>query len=130
KAARLRTLPLALASIIMGSFLAAYVSGFRWSVFGLAVLTTLLLQVLSNFANDYGDSVHGADSADRQGPDRAVSSGQITARQMKGAVALFALAAFASGIALLWVALGANQSVFFIFLGLGIASILAAITYT
>ncbi|MDN4164980.1 1,4-dihydroxy-2-naphthoate polyprenyltransferase [Cytophagales bacterium LB-30] len=130
KAARLRTLPLALASIIMGSFLAAYVSGFRWSVFVLAVLTTLLLQVLSNFANDYGDSVHGADSAERQGPDRAVSSGAISPKQMKMAVGLFALAALLAGLSLLWVALGANTQVFLTFLGLGIASILAAITYT
>lgn len=63
---RLRTLPLALSGIVMGSALA--VERFRWEVFLGAVLTATLLQILSNLANDYGDSQHGANSADREGP--------------------------------------------------------------
>ena len=74
-AARPRTLPLSLSCILMGSFLAAARDGFRWPVFALAVLTTVFLQVLSNFANDYGDSVSGLDNDDRKVAKRAVQTG-------------------------------------------------------
>ena len=127
---RLRTLPLALASIGMGAFLAAANGFFRWDVFLMCALTTILLQILSNLANDYGDTVHGADSQDRQGPQRAVQSGQITAKAMKTALFIFALLALGSGLSLLWVALENAGNVFWVFLGLGIAAIAAAITYT
>ena len=82
---RLRTLPLALASIGMGAFLAAASGAFNALVFGLCALTTILLQVLSNLANDYGDSIHGADSVEREGPSRAVQSGVISQKAMKQA---------------------------------------------
>jgi 1,4-dihydroxy-2-naphthoate polyprenyltransferase len=127
---RLRTLPLALSVIAMGSFLAAAHGQFRWSVWWLAALTTLLLQILSNLANDYGDSIHGADKGDRKGPSRAVQSGQITPSTMKRAMIVTALLSFVSGLALLWVALGAELKLLLIFLGLGILCILAAIGYT
>lgn len=128
-AIRLRTLPLALASIFMASFIAFYKGVFRWEVFLLAVLTTTLLQILSNLANDYGDSIHGADSIDRQGPVRAVQSGVVTKGEMKKAMILFAVLSFVSGILLLYVALS-NIVVFLAFIALGIAAIVAAITYT
>lgn len=127
---RLRTLPLALSVIAMGSFLAAADGFFRWSVLVLAALTTLLLQVLSNLANDYGDSVHGADSGSRKGPSRAVQSGAITPQAMKLAMIITAVMALASGLALLWVAVGSNTRLFLSFLALGLLSILAAIGYT
>lgn len=127
---RLRTLPLALSVIAMGSFLAAAQGLFRWPVLLLAALTTLLLQVLSNLANDYGDSIHGADKGDRKGPSRAVQSGQITSVAMKRAMLITAFLSLASGLVLLWVALGNQPFLFFSFLGLGILSILAAIGYT
>jgi len=128
---RLRTLPLALASIGMGSFLAMAVRQFNWIIFGLCALTTIFLQILSNLANDYGDSVHGADSADREGPQRAVQAGHISARAMRNAVILFALLSLATGISLLYVALrDASVQTILTFLGLGILSIIAAITYT
>ncbi len=130
-AARLRTLPLALSSILMGAVLAQSVFMFRWNVFGWAVLTTILLQVLSNFANDYGDTKNGADSAERIGPARAVQSGEISARQMLTAIFLTGAAAFLSGIYLLYVAFGGFSSVYFrIFLGLGLLALGAAYTYT
>jgi len=129
-AARPRTLPLALASIGMGAFLAAAVSEFSWQVLALSALTTIFLQVLSNLANDYGDSVHGADSADREGPSRAVQSGHISPQAMKRAMYFFAFLSFGSGIWLLWVALSGNQTLLLLFFVLGIAAILAAITYT
>ncbi len=74
---RLRTLPLALSSIAMGGFLAYDAGAFRWDIFLLCMLTTIFLQILSNLANDYGDSIHGADNMNRIGPSRAVQSGVI-----------------------------------------------------
>ncbi len=106
---RLRTLPLALASIGMGSFLAAAAGRFNLAVFALCALTTVFLQILSNLANDYGDSVHGADHAGRSGPQRAVQSGRVSAAAMRNAVALFAGLALATGIALLYVALRSRR---------------------
>lgn len=130
KAFRLRTLPLALSCIAMGGFLASSAHAFRWDIFLLCVLTTIFLQILSNLANDYGDSVHGADSVDRKGPSRAVQSGAITAAQMKGAVIIFVVLCLASGVSLLLLAFGFDWNAIFFFLGLGVLCILAAIAYT
>lgn len=113
----------------MASFIAAYHQVFRWEVFFLAVLTTTLLQILSNLANDYGDSVHGADHNDRQGPTRAVQSGVISKEEMKKAMILFTILSFLSGIALLYVSV-ANIFIFLSFVALGAIAIVAAITYT
>ncbi|MBC7893469.1 MAG: 1,4-dihydroxy-2-naphthoate polyprenyltransferase [Sphingobacteriaceae bacterium] len=130
-AARPRTLPLALASILMGSFLAASQGSFRWVIFVLAALTTVFLQVLSNFANDYGDTVNGIDTAERTVAMRAVQSGKITARQMRVAIGLFSILSFISGITLLFVAFrDGSARDWLIFLALGLLSIGAAITYT
>lgn len=128
-AIRLRTLPLALASILMASFVAYHHGTFQWSVFILAALTTTFLQVLSNLANDYGDSIHGADSSDRKGPVRAVQSGIIPPSEMKKAMFLLAFLSFCSGMALLYFA-SSTWMVFFAFLGFGVLAIIAAITYT
>lgn len=101
----------------------------HWEVLILASLTTIFLQVLSNLANDYGDSVHGADSADREGPVRAVQSGIISLAEMKRAMIICGVLSFVSGIFLLFVALQSWQLIL-IFVGLGLAAIYAAITYT
>ena len=77
EAARPKTLPLALASTLLGSFLAAAEHQFHWNVFFLAAFTTVLLQILSNLANDYGDFANGKDNAGRVGPRRMVQSGEI-----------------------------------------------------
>jgi len=128
---RLRTLPLALSSIFMGSFLAAQQFAFKIEVFLLAVLTTIFLQVLSNLANDYGDSQHGADLVPtRKAPKRAVQAGLITAQQMKIGMQVCGALAFVSGLALLKVSIGYNLQLFIIFFVLGIFAIIAAITYT
>jgi 1,4-dihydroxy-2-naphthoate octaprenyltransferase len=130
-AARPRTLPLALACILMGSFLAANTRDFSWSIFGLAILTTILLQVLSNFANDYGDTQNGADSIHRIGPQRAVQSGEITHSQMWRAIVITATLAFLSGLLLLWVSFGTTYlKELLLFLALGVLCILAAYFYT
>ncbi len=129
-AIRLRTLPLALASIAMGSFLAASIHRFDWTVFWLASLTTLFLQILSNLANDYGDSIHGADSYERKGPSRLVQSGKITARAMMTAILITAFLALTSGVSLLYYVFSEMNSMFAVFLFLGIGAILAAMGYT
>lgn len=129
KAFRLRTLPLAFSCIITGSFLAAYHFSFNWVVMVLALVTTLFLQILSNLSNDYGDTIHGADSADRVGPQRAVQAGLISKEAMKNAMIIFSLLAFVSGISLLYVALKFSIALMF-FLLLGLGAIAAAIKYT
>ena len=128
-AVRLRTLPLALASIFAGSFLAYWQEAFRWEVLGLASLTTVFLQILSNLSNDYGDSVHGADSSARKGPIRAVQSGLISLPEMKRAMIFLGLLSLASGVSLIYLSLP-NWSYFLGFLALGLLAIWAAIRYT
>ncbi|MCX2742505.1 1,4-dihydroxy-2-naphthoate polyprenyltransferase [Mangrovivirga sp. M17] len=130
EAFRLRTLPLALACVGMGAVLAKADGFWSTTIFILTILTTILLQVLSNLANDYGDSIHGADSADRLGPARAVQSGAISKSQMKWAVIACAALAFISGVGLLIASFGDNLKLLFIFLGLGLAALFAAINYT
>lgn len=127
---RLRTLPLALSCIGMGGFLAAYADAFRLDIFLLCVSTTICLQILSNLANDYGDTIHGADGDQRVGPTRTVQRGAISLRQMRVAVVVFIVLCLASGITLLVVSFGANWNAILFFLGLGLLSILAAIAYT
>jgi len=126
---RLRTLPLALSSIGMGSFLAASFHAFQWSIFLLSSFTTISLQILSNLANDYGDSQHGADSVHRTGPFRAVQAGHISASSMKNAMLVFTALSFISGISLIFMSFKLNLE-FLIFLLLGILAIAAAIKYT
>lgn len=129
-AARPRTLPLALSSIWLGSFLAAYWGTFNWGVVIWASITTIFLQVLSNLANDYGDSIHGADSVHREGPQRAVQGGHISARAMRTGMIVFAALSLVSGIYLLYSSVGFVKEVFLFFLGLGLLAIAAAVTYT
>ena len=129
-AARLRTLPLAFASIILGNFLAASLGHFHLGIFLLTLFTTLCYQVLSNYANDYGDGVKGTD-ARREGEARAVASGVITAAQMRRAVWLFALLSLISGTALsIWATWALPWVVTLTFVILGFMAVGAAITYT
>jgi len=127
---RLRTLPLALSCVLMGGALAALTGSFRWQVMALIALTTVLLQVLSNLANDLGDGLKGVDNHARVGPQRAIQSGKITVSAMKKGVAICATMAFCSGLLMLWVSAGALNVIFFSFLGLGLVAILAAMAYT
>ena len=131
KAFRLRTLPLALSSAILGSFLAYSQGGFRWSVLVLATLTTLFLQILSNLANDYGDAMHGTDNERRIGPQRITQSGLVTRRQMRIMILLFVLLALASGTWLIFTGLRPfGWKTILVFFILGLSSIYAAIKYT
>ena len=138
QAARLRTLPLSMSGIILGSFIARWRitengGTWDWKIFALALVVTLLYQILSNFANDYGDGVKGTDKLRvNEAEQRAVASGRITANQMRNAVILFAVLSLIATIALLYLAFFKDNLMqeFYIFVGLGIASILAAIGYT
>ena len=141
KAARLRTLPLSVSGIITGSFLgvdrlldlnssSAIYALFGSSIFWLAILTTIGFQVLSNFANDYGDGIKGSDT-NRTGEARMVSSGAISPQQMKNAMIVTTVITVFTSLLLIFVAFGTDSflysSLFFV---LGIASIAAAIKYT
>ena len=131
KAARLRTLPLALSSIILGGALAAFEFQARWDILALALVTALFLQILSNFANDYGDSEKGTDNQHRVGPKRTVQSGEISPAQMRKAMVVMALLALASGLTLVFVGtkgIAIWKTLLFIVLGLG--CIAAAVKYT
>lgn len=131
KAARLRTLPLAGASVITGAALAYGSVKFSWLVFGLTLFTALLLQILSNFANDYGDFVKGTDNENRVGPERAMQSGAITKKQMKGALVLFTVLCLISGSTLIYFGtLGMKVLYPILFFALGVGAIMAAIKYT
>ncbi|TDQ27697.1 1,4-dihydroxy-2-naphthoate prenyltransferase [Tenacibaculum caenipelagi] len=149
KAARLRTLPLSVSGIIVGAFLGLNESFFKVSselfnttisvgkgnvlessIFWLAILTTIGFQVLSNFANDYGDGVKGTDNQ-REGEARMVASGAITPIQMKKAMIVTGAITFMIALLLIYISFGKDNFLYsVIFFGLGIASIVAAIKYT
>lgn len=130
-ALRLRTLPLAASGILLGIGL----SDLHYSAIGvvgiLCLTTAISLQILSNLANDYGDFVKGTDNEKRVGNMRALQSGNISVTQMRNAIILMVILSLASGISLLYQAThGEFNTTFLLFLGLGIAAIVAAIKYT
>jgi len=131
KAARLRTLPLAMSGILMGSALAYFDGGFQTKITVLAVVTALFIQVFSNFANDYGDSQKGTDNQHRVGPKRTVQSGEISPKEMKAGMVTLILLSLAAGIWL--VAEGTkdlDRTTFLLFLVFGIVALIAAYRYT
>lgn len=140
QAARLRTLPLSVSGIIVGSMYALAhptdnvltpTEVFNWKLFGFAILTTLGLQILSNFANDYGDGVKGTDNEDRVGPKRAIQSGVITPQAMKKAIIITSILTLISAISLIYFAFRDTNLVYSLFyLILGILAIVSAIRYT
>lgn len=131
KTARLRTLPLSLSGIIVGSAIAYSEGIFNTSIFLLALLTTLLFQVLSNYANDYGDAVKGTDNDDRVGPKRALQAGDISLPQMKAAILILSVLSIISSIGLIAVSSTGKNAFFWIFyIFLAVFCVIAAITYT
>ncbi len=145
-AARLRTLPLSVSGIIVGASLGNTISRHTngdltftgnstshiWEscIFWLAILVTIGLQVLSNFANDYGDGIRGTD-AKRGGEKRMVASGIISPKQMKIGMIITGIITFFLATILIFLAFG-NQNfiISFIFFNLTIVSIIAAVKYT
>jgi 1,4-dihydroxy-2-naphthoate octaprenyltransferase len=131
QAARLRTLPLSVSGIILGSFYAMSQSMFNWKIVIFALTTTLGLQILSNFANDYGDGIKGTDNEDRVGPKRTIQSGVISPAEMKKAMVITSVVTLISAILLIYNSFKDNNlgySLFF--LALGILAIASAIRYT
>jgi len=130
-AARLRTLPLALSCILIGGSLSInYKGSLPINTFILCLVTTLMLQILSNFANDYGDGIKGSDDKRLQ-KDRMVSQGHISVRSMLIAIIITSIITFITGLFLLInVFESLNSLLFIFFLLLGIGSIVAAIKYT
>lgn len=152
QAARLRTLPLSISGIVVGSIFGnrdvinsyfesedSVISMYCFGtpsilispIFWLAILTTIGLQVLSNFANDYGDGVKGTDNEDRVGPQRTLQSGAITPKQMLTTIIITGLITLVLAVVLIYVSFGKENFVYsLLFFGLGLASIVAAIKYT
>lgn len=140
EAARLRTLPLSVSGILVGSVYALAnptrdvltpTQVFNWRIFGFAILTTLGLQILSNFANDYGDGIRGTDNEDRIGPKRAIQSGVISPRAMKRAMILTAVLTLLSASLLIYFAFHDSNPVYSVFFFvLGLLAIASAIRYT
>ncbi len=129
-AARLRTLPLSVSGIIVGASLGSDIPLWQSSIFWLAILTTIGFQVLSNFANDYGDGIKGTDD-DREGEQRLVASGIISPKQMKIVIIKTAIITLIVALALIYEAFGSEDFLHsLLFFVLGIASIIAAIKYT
>ena len=131
QAARLRTLPLSFSGIIAGAALAIGEGAFNGYIGVLSLWCTLLFQVISNFANDYGDGLKGTDNDQRLGPKRVLQSGLLTSSQLKRGIVILSVVALFSVLLLLLVSFGmSNWPYFVLFFILGIASIWSAIRYT
>src|SRR5690606_3524005 len=131
EAARLRTLPLSVSGILVGSAIAFTEGFFNPYIFILALVTTVGFQVLSNFANDYGDGVKGTDNADRVGPMRALQSGVISAKEMLYAMVVTTILTLIVAVALIYISFGGEQLLLsLLFFILGVAAVAAAIKYT
>jgi 1,4-dihydroxy-2-naphthoate polyprenyltransferase len=128
---RLRTLPLSVSGILVGSFIAYKNDAWNTSIFVFCMITTLLFQIISNLANDYGDGVKGTDNAERIGPERAVQSGEISPFAMRNAViACSALAVLSSAYLIYIGTQNMSNKILYFYAGLALLCILAAITYT
>jgi 1,4-dihydroxy-2-naphthoate octaprenyltransferase len=131
KAARPRTLPLALSGIIMGCGLAWYFGSIHILVSTLAIITATLIQIFSNFANDYGDSQRGTDNQFRIGPTRTLQSGEISKKEMINGMFVVGGLSFIFGIGLVYLGTWHHSKIIFLsFIGFGILSLLAAYFYT
>lgn len=131
EAARIRTLPLSVSGILVGSFYAMSQAHFNWKIVIFALTTTICLQVLSNFANDYGDGIKGTDNEDRVGPKRAIQSGTITPQAMKVALFFMTLLTLLSALLLIYFSFKGKYLLYsLLFFVLGLLAIASAIRYT
>ncbi|RKE95178.1 1,4-dihydroxy-2-naphthoate octaprenyltransferase [Ichthyenterobacterium magnum] len=128
---RLRTLPLSVSGIIIGSCFAHYNGVFDVTICVLAILTTISLQVLSNLSNDYGDGVKGTDDENRVGPERAIQSGIITPDEMIEGIKFNILVVIILSVMLIYISFGHKHFLYaLLFFFLSGASIYAAMNYT
>jgi 1,4-dihydroxy-2-naphthoate octaprenyltransferase len=131
KALRLRTLPLSLSGIVLGSGIAKFNGFWDWNIFVFAMIATILFQIVSNLANDLGDSMKGTDNEHRVGPMRSVQSGLISQKEMSIAVAVTSFLSFIAASALIFFGTkGLPFGMLWFYGGLAVSCILAAITYT
>jgi 1,4-dihydroxy-2-naphthoate octaprenyltransferase len=130
EALRLRTLPLSTAGCLVAAGLAAWFGAFRWPLFLLMLLTVIALQIVANFADEYGDLQKGVDNDERIGPRRGMQRGEISFAQMRGALIAGALTALTLGIALIIVAWDDDPLFLAVFLAMGLVAIAGAISYT
>jgi 1,4-dihydroxy-2-naphthoate octaprenyltransferase len=131
KALRIRTLPLAISGIVVGNAVAYFYGAYDAFILKMSLYTALLLQILSNLANDYGDFQKGTDNENRVGPERALQSGAIEPRDMKTAMMVVGFFAFICGSLLVYYGLSeAKPLAGLFFIGIGIISIVAAVFYT
>lgn len=130
-AIRLRTLPLSVSGIIIGTCFAYYNGHFNVLILILAILTTISLQILSNLANDYGDGIKGTDNDNRVGPKRAIQSGTISPDQMFEAIKINILVIILLVFLLIYTSFGKSHFLYTIlFIGLAGVSVYAAMSYT
>jgi 1,4-dihydroxy-2-naphthoate octaprenyltransferase len=123
EAARPKTLPAAIIPVVVATALAHAHHRANPGLAGICLAFALLVQIGTNFANDYFDFLHGADNAARVGPRRAVAAGLVTPRQMLTATWLVLGTAFAVGLLLI-------RSGGWILLPIGVVSIVCAVAYT
>ena len=128
---RLRTLPLSMAGVLLGILLA--VADWKvdlWTAI-LIVITTVCLQILSNLSNELGDVLRGTDTAERQGPQYGLNSGEMTVRDMKVLIGIFVGLCIVFGTAMTWRAFGTLWGMTpILVLMLGAAAIMGAMKYT
>ena len=130
-AARLRTLPLSVAGIITGNAIAFKGESFSSAIFILSLLTAIAFQIISNFANDYGDGMKGTDNTDRLGPERILQQGLLSPKALKKGILIAALISILLAVGLIYLALGGEQLlVTLIFIALAAAAVWSAIKYT
>ncbi|HEX6665393.1 MAG TPA: 1,4-dihydroxy-2-naphthoate polyprenyltransferase [Solirubrobacterales bacterium] len=124
-AARPRTLPAAIAPVLVGTAAAVQWAGElpRWGAFLAALVGSIFIQIGTNLANDYSDAKRGADTADRLGPVRVTSAGLVTPQRVLRATWVAFAVAIACGIYLATVA-GV------VILVIGAVSIAAGVLYT
>jgi len=127
---RLRTLPLSVSGVILGSCLAAKGFGMNLPIFMLAILTTLSLQILANLANELGDALKGTDLNNDTRPQYGLQQGTISVREMKGCIWLFVILSAIFGGTLLWISFKTMSEALILFFLVGGLSIIAAVTYT
>lgn len=131
KSMRLRTLPLSLAGVMLGAFIAASRGEVRIPVTITLILTASLLQILSNLSNELGDTLHGTDTEDRQGIRYSLQDGEMTVQDMKLLIFIAAAACCACGAAMVYLSFGTFFALEpILFLILGAAAIWAAMHYT
>ncbi|MBM1107419.1 1,4-dihydroxy-2-naphthoate octaprenyltransferase [Aurantibacter crassamenti] len=130
-AARLRTLPLSVSGIIVGTAVAKYHGKSDTLIFILALLTTIGFQITSNFANDYGDGVKGTDNDTRIGPKRALQGGLLSRKELKNGILISIIISLIFVGTLVYTAFGHQKLEYIVLFSiLGILSIWAAIKYT